>query len=37
MCRGKPENNDRVSNVNWTECSTIQGVIGQVISNRPSA
>ena len=26
-----------VSNSNWTEWSTIQGVIGPVISNRPSA
>jgi len=26
-----------VSNSNWTEWSTIQGVIGRVISNRPSA
>ena len=25
------------SNGNWTEWSTIQGVIGRVISNRPSA
>ena len=25
------------SNSNWTEWSTIQGVIGRVISNRPSA
>ena len=26
-----------LSNGNWTERSTIQGVIGRVISNRPSA
>ena len=26
-----------ISNGNWTEWSTIQGVIGRVISNRPSA
>ena len=26
-----------ISNSNWTEWSTIQGVIGRVISNRPSA
>ena len=26
-----------LSNGNWTEWSTIQGVIGPVISNRPSA
>ena len=26
-----------ISNSNWTEWSTIQGVIGGVISNRPSA
>ena len=26
-----------ISNSNWTEWSTIQGVIRQVISNRPSA
>ena len=26
-----------ISNSNWTEWSTIQGVIGQVISNQPSA
>ena len=25
-----------ISNGNWTECSTIQGVIGRVISNWPS-
>ena len=29
--------NDTTSNSNWTEWSTIQGVIGRVISNRPSA
>ena len=27
----------KISNSNWTEWSTIQGVIGRVISNRPSA
>ena len=26
-----------ISNSNWTEWSTIQGAIGRVISNRPSA
>ena len=26
-----------ISNGNWTEWSTIQGVIGRVILNRPSA
>ena len=26
-----------ICNSNWTEWSTIQGVIGRVISNRPSA
>ena len=26
-----------ISNSNWTEWSTIQGVIGRVISNQPSA
>ena len=26
-----------ISNSNWAEWSTIQGVIGRVISNRPSA
>ena len=26
-----------ISNSNWTEWNTIQGVIGRVISNRPSA
>ena len=26
-----------IGNSNWTEWSTIQGVIGRVISNRPSA
>ena len=34
----KPGLNDGVimiSNSNWTEWSTIQGVIGRVISNRP--
>ena len=29
--------NPTISNSNWTEWSTIQGVIGRVISNRPSA
>ena len=27
---------DTISNSNWTEWSTIQGVIGRVISNQPS-
>ena len=37
MTRKIPACRILISNSNWTEWSTIQGVIGRVISNRPSA